>query len=153
MRSKFTDAVLNPCGIHWMECTWAESALSWEAFRNDLLGPTDISKAGTGSLRGAIAASWESLGLDAKPSGSENGVHASASALEACLERQIWLGTKLEDDPLTDAWARAGLDLGMLRRWLTNPEEAIGDGPMCNVFDAVEGKGTSSLVELGKLAT
>ena len=71
---------------------------------------------------------WESLGLPTQPSGSDNGVHASASPLEAAAERAIWLGTSLSDgttsaDPLVEQWKGAGLPVDMLQRWAENPEE------------------------------
>lgn len=80
---------------------------------------------GAGSLRSLILQRWESLGLQAQPSGSDNGVHASASPLEAAVERTIWMGTSMSDDPLVVKWKAAGLPLEMLRRWAENPEEVM----------------------------
>eukprot|EP01043_Picozoa_sp_COSAG02_P099261 COSAG02_NODE_35376_length_469_cov_0.956757_1_plen_133_part_00 len=84
--------------------------------------------AGAGSLRSLILHRWESLSLPAQPSGSDNGVHASASPLEAAVERAIWLKTSLSDgttsaDPLVKDWKAAGLPLDLLQRWSENPEE------------------------------
>ena len=36
-------------------------------------------------------ARWEELGLAAVPFGADNGVHASASPVEAAFERATWL--------------------------------------------------------------
>ena len=40
---------------------------------------------------------------------------------EAAVERGIWLGTPLVDDPLARAWQAMGLPLATLERWSTNP--------------------------------
>ena len=45
MRAKFTDPALNPAGIGWMQLSWDESAISWQSFRDDVIGATDCSKA------------------------------------------------------------------------------------------------------------
>jgi hypothetical protein len=144
MREKYTSQSINSSGIYWMCLEWNEQQLGWEEFRGAFLGPTDCTKAEPSSLRGAILSSWESLGLAACPSGSDNGVHASASAvrcvctlrvcalrsimthprcdqLEARAERSIWLKIPQADDPLTKAWLKAGLKIGQLERWLGNP--------------------------------
>jgi len=42
--------------------------LSWESFRNDVVGATDPAKAVEGSLRAEILEKWEDLGLASKPS-------------------------------------------------------------------------------------
>ena len=47
MRAKFTSPDLNPNGILWMKLSWKESDLTWEAFRNDVVGATDCAKAVT----------------------------------------------------------------------------------------------------------
>ncbi len=45
MRAKFTSTELNPHGILWMKLSWNESDLSWDTFRNDIIGATDCTKA------------------------------------------------------------------------------------------------------------
>ena len=45
MRAKFTSTELNPNGILWMKLSWDEADLSWETFRNDIIGATDCTKA------------------------------------------------------------------------------------------------------------
>ena len=91
---------------------------------------------GAGSLRSLIFHRWADLGLSVQPSGSDNGVHASASPLEAAAERVIWLKTSLADattspDPFAEAWRAADLPSEMLQRWSENPEEARF--PRCTV--------------------
>ena len=150
MRAKFTDAELNPAGIKWLQLRWDESALTWQAFRDDVVGATDCKAAREGSLRNLVLQRWEALGLQAAPTGSENGVHASASPLEAAAERAIWLraGGRYDGDPLGEAWKAAGLPMDMLTRWSTNPEEVVAGKDAANVFDVVEGCDTSELLRL-----
>ena len=67
MRAKFTDAELNPAGIKWLQLRWDESALTWQAFRDDVVGATDCKAAREGSLRNLVLQRWEALGLRAAP--------------------------------------------------------------------------------------
>ena len=53
--------------MHCFEVCFDEVALSWEAFRGDVVGATDPVKARKDSLRGRIFAGWEGLGLTAQP--------------------------------------------------------------------------------------
>jgi hypothetical protein len=158
MRAQYTDPIKAPRGLQWFALAWAEADLPWATFRADVVGATDPATAHAGSLRRRILASWQELGLGAAPFGAENGVHASASALEAAAERHIWLGRPLDGtDPFGAAWAQAGLPPAELGRWCGNPREALtvpleqgGSGAAAeqDVFDAVEGKGTSDLLKI-----
>ena len=62
MRGKF-------CGeansIFYYNVSWDPASLPWVDFRGKLVGPTNPANAGADSLRGHIAANWESLGLPA----------------------------------------------------------------------------------------
>jgi len=51
MRSKF---VQKGTSIHCYEVEWQPSTLSWQSFRNDVVGPTDPSSAPKGSIRRTI---------------------------------------------------------------------------------------------------
>ena len=79
MRSAF---VQPGSSIHYFVVEFDPKDLKWEAFRGEVLGPTDPADAPKGSLRAAIYASWKQLGLKSTPTIGENGVHASASPLE-----------------------------------------------------------------------
>ena len=79
MRSAF---VQPGSSIHYYVVEFDPKALKWEAFRGEVLGPTDPADAPKGSLRAAIYADWKQLGLKSTPTIGENGVHASASPLE-----------------------------------------------------------------------
>ena len=79
MRSAF---VQPGSSIHYYVVEFDPKDLKWEAFRGEVLGPTDPADAPKGSLRAAIYADWRQLGLKSTPTIGENGVHASASPFE-----------------------------------------------------------------------
>ena len=66
-----------------MRVAWDARKLTWAAFRGDVVGATNPAKAAPGSLRGKLHAGWRALGLPAAPFGADNGIHASASPIEA----------------------------------------------------------------------
>merc|ERR1711871_1928758 len=70
MRSKFTAPGLS---IYYYVVEFDPSALAWEAFRGQVLGPTDPVEAPADSLRGLIYKDWEALGLAAEPNVGDNG--------------------------------------------------------------------------------
>ena len=96
MRAKFT---VPGESIYYYTVEWEPDTLSWADFRGKVLGPTDPAEAPAGSLRGMIAAQWESLGLKSEPNVGDNGVHASASPFESLAERTNWLGAGLDELP------------------------------------------------------
>ena len=83
MRDKFTSTALAPSGVRWLRVAWDMHKLTWASFREDVVGATDPAKAAPASLRGKLMACWQALGLPAAPHGADNGVHASASPIEA----------------------------------------------------------------------
>jgi len=96
MRSKF---VGTGTSIHCYEVEWSPRKLSWDDFRNKVLGPTDPAEAPVGSLRRTILDDYKSLGLADKPNKGDNGVHASASPFEGLAEKANWLGRSIDSDP------------------------------------------------------
>ncbi|CAE7591032.1 AGM1, partial [Symbiodinium natans] len=74
----------------------------WTRFRSEVIGATNPEDAVSGSLRARIRDEWNDLGLLAETNYQDNGVHASASPLEALRERQVWLG----DDVTSDAFGQ-----------------------------------------------
>ena len=64
MRSKF---VGEGTSIYCFVVEFSPKTLSWEAFRNNVLGPTDPAEAPPGSLRKTILDDYKALGLTAKP--------------------------------------------------------------------------------------
>lgn len=125
MRDKFTSTALAPNGVRWMRVAWDARKLTWAAFRGDVVGATNPAKAAPGSLRGKLHAGWRALGLPAAPFGADNGIHASASPIEALNERLIWLGGELARDELVAQAVRFGTDRAeacyVLGHWRGNP--------------------------------
>jgi hypothetical protein len=80
---------------------------------------------------------WEGLGLPRCPDTGDNGVHASASPLEALFERMNWLGV----DPATDTFGAgliaSGISVETLRAWSQDPSVAF-EGNKQSLFDLHE---------------
>jgi hypothetical protein len=137
--------------------------LKWHTFREDIVGATDPARASEKSLRGTILADWKTLGLPNKPSMAENGVHASAGALEGLKERLVWISQKtppysaetLSGDPFGAALLKNGVSAQTLACWLeTNPvvSAATVDGSLKGgkFFDLTEGMDSSEVLELAR---
>ena len=121
MRAKFT---VPGESIYYYSVEWESVDLSWADFRGEVLGPTDPAEAPWRSLRGMIAAQWESLGLKAAPNVGDNGVHASASPFEAFAERANWLGADIESDPFGQLMLGMGLPKETISEWSVDPQVA-----------------------------
>jgi nucleoside diphosphate kinase len=136
MRSMY---VKPPASIQWMAVEWspATSGLSWADFRAKVVGSTDPATAARSSIRAALLEKWQSLGLSSAPSVKENGLHASASPLEALFERMNWLKLSgFEEDPFFAELHAAGVPAARLEQWREDPPvEAWGAG---SLFDALE---------------
>ena len=143
MRSKFCDVARAPNGVKWFVLSWREVAMDWAAFRGEWVGATNPAKAARASLRGELFANWEEYGIAAAPFGADNGFHASASPVEACYERCLWLGAPIDDDPLMHAAKCAGISSEIVTVWCSG-DAVIGDTP---VFDVVELLGTSAVLK------
>lgn len=135
MRSKFVGPGVS---IHCYTVEWDPSKLSWDDFRNQLLGPTDPADGPVGSIRRTILEQYKELGLRDKPNKGDNGVHASASPFEGLAERTNWLGTKLQDDAFAAALLKAGLSQHTIEEWSVDPQIILPDGTKGSVFDALE---------------
>tara|TARA_B110000208_G_scaffold91566_1_gene115182 strand:+ start:87 stop:2225 length:2139 start_codon:yes stop_codon:yes gene_type:complete len=147
MRAAWTSTEKAPHGVKWFTLSWKESVMSWTSFRNDWIGATNPAKADASSLRGVLFAKWEEVGLAKQPYGAENGFHASASPVEACYERNVWLqGQRLEDDPFLHAARCAGVDRATVEAWCSG-DGMLGSEP---VFDAVELFDTSAVLRAMK---
>lgn len=129
--------------------TWDEANLSWEDFRNKVLGPTDPSTAPADSLRGAIYADWEKLGLASLPDTGDNGVHASASPYEALAEHMNWLKMDPEACAFGQSMLKSGISKDTIKAWSVDPQvKTDASGKMGSCFDAMEDM--NSLACLGK---
>jgi hypothetical protein len=153
MRSKFVEPGTS---IHCYEVQWSPSKLSWDAFRNKVLGPTDPADGPVGSLRKAILEQWKELGLTSEPNKGDNGVHASASPFEGLAEKGNWLGKTASKDPFGAALMKAGLSAATIKEWSVDPRVTMTDGSKGSIFDALEdldaGACLAKMVELNGLS-
>lgn len=126
---------------------WSEKATSWADFRGSGLGPTDPVDAPAASLRGQIAAQWQSLGLRAPCDVGDNGVHASASPFEAMAERCNWLRSthSISTDPFGKACIAAGIPESVLKDWSVDPQVKY-NGKKSSLFDLVEDLDSSTCI-------
>jgi len=124
--------------IFYYVVEWDAAKLSWKDFRSNVCGPTDPSEAPADSLRGAVFAKWEELGLTEKPNTGLNAIHASASPFEALAERMNWLNFKLDQDRFGSAMLAAGLPPRTIREWGRDPQVELGEGKKGSLFDALE---------------
>ena len=121
---------------------------SWQDFRFKVVGATDPTEADPSSIRRQLLDGWETLGLLGAPSTKENGLHASASPLEALAERLNWLERAPADDPFGAELLDAGCASADLARWGGDPA-AVGAGEGSGLFDFLEDRdATDCLAQL-----
>ena len=140
MRAEYLAA---SASVHYFLVEWDNAAMSWSDFRKKVIGATNPSLAHPESLRSIMNAEWEDLGLGGPLDMVRNGLHASASAFEALVERSIWLGVSLETD------AHFGVHLfssavpaTVLKEWTTNPMVYRK-----YIFDRMENQGSEQCLE------
>jgi nucleoside diphosphate kinase len=132
--------------VHYFVVEWDNEAMSWDEFRKKVVGSTNPSLAHPDSLRSIMSADWEGLGLESPMNMMRNGVHASASAFEAMVERSIWLGTAVDTDKYLGAQLlSASIPVGVLEDWSGNP---IVHGKF--MFDHMENQGTHQCLHIAK---
>lgn len=152
MRSKFVGP---DAAIHCYEVEWSPAKLSWDDFRNKILGPTDPADGPPGSLRKIILDDYQKLGLSAKPNKGDNGVHASASPFEGLAEKINWLRQSVTDDAFGKTLLAAGLSKETIAAWSVDPQINQPGGAKGSVFDALEDMDVEAclakLVELNDL--
>jgi len=134
MRKAFTTP--GTC-IYYFETEWSARTLAWADFRGKVLGGTDPKTAETGSLRNIIFRDWVNLKLKAVPNTGDNGVHASASPLEALAERANWLGASLGADPFGKALIASGVPLKTIKTWTDDPPVNF-ENKKQSLFDLLE---------------
>jgi len=133
--------------VRWLVCEFDEAALSWRAFRREIIGATNPAEASVGSCRAELLARWEALGLPAAPTLAQNGVHASAGPLEGLKEKLVWVGSTLD----TDGFARALLGEAHVSRetldgWLCDNPVVTLAGETDKIFDLTEECGTDQVL-------
>lgn len=138
--------------IHYMTVHWDPRKLSWGDFRGQVLGATDPSEAPKGSVRRVLAENAESLGLAPFNTGA-NGVHASASPLEAMAERKNWLADReynyVNHFNVDRFQTLSGKDDATIAEWEKDCQASFDGGNPGSVFDLMEDKDTFDVVYTG----
>lgn len=113
------------------------AALTWQRFRDEVIGATNPAAADPKSIRGALHRRQTEFGLTVTY--RENVIHASASAFEALLEKPIWLpGWTAADEPLWRLLDGTWFSLGRLEAWrVANPLVCL-DGRRAGLLDLLE---------------
>ncbi|KAL3927818.1 MAG: hypothetical protein SGARI_005219 [Bacillariaceae sp.] len=117
---------------------WDPKELSWAAFRQTVLGPTDPTDAPKQSIRRTILEQYKNLGLKDEPNKSDNGVHASASPFEGLAEKMNWLNMDAQHDKFGKALLEAGLTKEQIEEWAKDPQVKISADSSGSVFDELE---------------
>ena len=94
---------------------------SWAKFRGDLIGTADPEKAPKQSLRFLLLHKWKELEMTQRPDHGMNGIHASAGPIEGLLERTIWFGKKVEEDPFGQSLLRKNISRETIEYMMKNP--------------------------------
>ena len=142
MRERFTAPEAE---ILWYAVAFEQAKLAWKDFRGSVIGATDPSKAGEGSIRNRLFAEYSSFGLQFRPTMSDNGVHASAGPIEGMRERMVWAGIAPEESELGRALLNKGITREELDQLLENGE-TVFRGKKGPVFDITEDCDTESVL-------
>jgi hypothetical protein len=125
---------------------WDNAAMSWDDFRKKVIGSSNPALAHPESLRSVMSTEWEGLGLAGPLDMMRNGLHASASAFEAMVERSLWLGVPLQKDKHFGArLVSSGVPVIVAKEWSVNP---LVRGKF--VFDHMESQGSSQCLDIAK---
>ena len=130
MRAKYEDITLAPNGIQWFIVSWNEKETSWEDFRLKFVGATNPSKAVNGSIRNYMYNNFTELNLNKKPEGSDNGIHASASPIEAAYEIGcVWKpnGSSMKTTSVWKAGIAKNISTSLLTQYITNHNDMSFD--------------------------
>lgn len=150
MRERYTQATTS---MPFYIVSWSSKTLSWEQFREHLIGCTDPSKATDGSLRAIIYQRWQELGLETQPNTGDNAIHASASPLEALTEIENWrrgiscYNTILQFDVMFYLFTRSLIPMAKIQEWMGNAM-VVYDGKPIAVFDLVENMDAPKMVDV-----
>lgn len=132
----------NTTGIWCCNVAWNDSLLSWRRVLDEVIGHPNPVIAQDGSIRKIFYAEWHDLEHPKRPTKDENGIHFSVSAFEACIEREIWMGSSLASDPLGCRFSTVGLTNVMARDWMGN--SIVNNVP---VYEHMEGLGCLECLE------
>ena len=119
MRAEYVTA---NSSVHYFLVEWDNAAMSWDEFRKKIIGVTNPAVAHPESLRSIMNSEWVGLGLDAPLDLMRNGLHASASAFEAMVERSIWLGVSCDHDKYFGVRLLSmNIPVELIEEWAKNP--------------------------------
>ena len=144
-QSMHTEYVTANSSVHYFLVEWDNAAMSWDEFRKKIVGVTNPAVAHPESLRSIMNSEWAGLGLDAPLDLMRNGLHASASAFEAMVERSIWLDVPATCDPLGVHLYNLGFSVNLLNDWMSN---TVVDGQ--TLFDHMENQGCVDCITTAK---
>jgi nucleoside diphosphate kinase len=142
MRAEYLAATAS---VHYFLVEWDNAAMSWGDFRKKVVGATNPSLAHPESLRYIMSTEWQELGLDRPLDMMRNGIHASASAFEALVERSIWLKVSAASDVFGAELFKLSLTPEVMRDWLANV--SVKGKP---IFDHMEDKGSRDCLDVAK---
>ena len=106
--------------VHYFLVEWDNAGMSWSDFRKNVIGGTNPVTAHPESLRSIMNREWKDLALDGPLDMMRNGLHASASAFEAMVERLAWLNIPATCDPLGVKLYDIGLGVQLMNDWMLN---------------------------------
>lgn len=128
------------------------SVLSWDDFRNKVLGPTDPNSEACppDSLRGQINKNWEALGLKAACTTGDNAVHASASPFEGLAEQTNWLQMGIRENSFGKALVeKSKIPEETIIKWSVDPQVIVDEnGKKASLFDQLEDKDFDKCLEV-----
>jgi hypothetical protein len=133
MRSKFVEPGTS---IHCYEVQWSPSKLSWDAFRNQVLGPTDPADGPVGSLRKTILEQWKELGLTSPTRETMAFMLGAVSPFEDWLKRSTGWKRKRGRSVWCRILLKAGLSATTIKSGRTRV--TMSDGSKGSIFDALE---------------
>lgn len=148
LKNQFTKADAN---VRLFVVAFDPATMTWAKFRADVVGATNPADAAPSSIRAKMAAQYENLGIPEAPNNTNNGIHASASPLEALKERMVWLDFKIDQDPTGSklvelaVWDEA--KRSVIDDLLTNPTVDVA-GFKGKAFDLLEDKDTPEMYVL-----
>ena len=143
MRAEYMTA---DAAVHYFVVEWEESVMSWPAFRKKVIGSTNPCTAHPESLRFLMSTQWEDLGLSGPLDMMRNGVHASASAFEALVERSMWLQTPPTECHFGEELVNVGVISTIMNDWMSN---MFVKGKL--VFDHMQNKGHRECIDMAKV--
>ena len=142
-------------GVYYFCVEWniapksGNTPFTWNDF-NNLIGVTDPSRPrgserissgnNAESIRYSIYKNWKHLGLSSEPNILENCIHASQSAFEAFVGRNIWLNNETSNDPFGKYLTLAKLPTQTIMYWCMNPEVGL-NGQAFSMFEMMENLG------------